>query len=501
MVLLLGIGLFGCGEATTIVDVDLLADPCVLALAERLEVRVLNGSGDLLETFDGAAAFPTGVRLSAGEPMDEWRVEAILYDANDLPLTDLSAQGTFQNSVVSRRFEDACLGIVCGNGESCSGGLCLSEEGFTSPAAALAPSVCPAWLFVSTEGSDADGCGSFEAPCASLSALTDSDGPLSPGGGVVHVAPGTYNGSTRLRRDYNGPVVVRGLPGSDAPVFDAQDEERDVFAVEGSDMTFQDLALRGGTEHGISVNVTMTMRQERIRIRRCDLRNNGSRFSMMPDDFNNKSGVHFNNDVGDFIVEDSYFQDNDGPGTFLVYGIYVNKASEGLLRRNRFVSNRSGGVFIADSINVEVRDSVFLSNGPHGVEIRQVASTHLEGNRFCDHSEAGIHSSSELPTEVVRNTFAGNAVGIVRLSPNGGMLDYDRNVFLSQSGPAVEFQTSAAIRPNDGINLYFDNGSVTEGFERSAPEDDIEADPMLSGLDECALMRANADPYPEFGAL
>lgn len=493
---LLGICLFGCSDAALVVDVDLEADSCALALAQRLEVRVLNGSGQLLENFDAAAVFPTGVRLSADASQTEWRMEATLYDANDVILAELSADGTFEDGIVSRRFEDACLGIVCGDGESCSGGLCVSEEEFTSAAAAPAPAECPAWLFVSTEGSDEGECGSFETPCASLGPLAESGGLLIAGG-IVNIAAGTY-GSALLNRSYGGPVVIRGLPGNDAPVFDAQGDN-DALAIEGSDVTLQDLVFRGGLEHGISVNMSMTMRQERIRIRRCEVRGNG--ITASADGFDNRSGIHFNNNVIDFVVEDSTIEENDGAGSLSVHGIYINKASDGLLRRNRFVANRSGGIFIADSTNVEVRESVFLSNGPQGVVADTAASTRFEGNRFCGHSESGIRSSSALPTEVVRNTFVGNAVGIVRLSPNGGMLNYEHNVFLGQSAAAVEFQTSTALPPNDGINLYFENGSLTEGFERSSPDEDIQEDPMLSGLEECALTRATPDPYPEFGSL
>jgi hypothetical protein len=80
-------------------------------------------------------------------------------------------------------------------------------------------------IHVATTGSDIEGCGSLENPCASVSFVADQAAydrnPLLPGT-AVRIHPGTYTTRQWIQKQKGtaeAPIWIGGIPGKPKPVF------------------------------------------------------------------------------------------------------------------------------------------------------------------------------------------------------------------------------------------------------------------------------------------
>ncbi|MEM9864779.1 MAG: right-handed parallel beta-helix repeat-containing protein [Myxococcota bacterium] len=465
--------LMSCGTSTR-VDVVLEAQPCVAAVASRIEVEVFDESGAVLGSVEGPATFPTGVRL-ASDSGTPWRLEARLFDGNDVPVATLRDRGNFEIDSRSLTFEDRCLGVRCAEGYTCAAGECALASSSGEASAAL--DACPAWTFVSTTGTSAEDCGTFDAPCSGLSSALNA---LGGSAAVISYLSGEYTAS-RLIEPERGPLLIRAAFPDTPPTLRATGDT--AITIQANDVTLQDLILTGGGTHGASFNLGRARLQERLRVRGCVFEGNGSEPAPA---FDNKAGLMFNNEVRDFVVEDSIFRNNSGPGEFAVFGAYINRASAGVVRRCRFESNRGAGVFLSVTENIRVEDTTFVDN-PDGVWAAFESSVEITRGRFCG-AERAFVVSTDGTAVAERSSFADN-VRAVRYQPQStGSLRLENNLFAHSDDVAVEVDGSRG--PSLGENLFFANAENTRGF---APDTEpTERDPQLEGREDCSLVAGDA---------
>lgn len=106
-------------------------------------------------------------------------------------------------------------------------------------------------IHVATDGSDAGGCGSAEAPCATVEAAAQAAAP----GTAIRIHAGTYPGGLHiagLAGTDGAPIWIGGAPGEDRPVFDGGDVAMQLSAMRY--VVVHDIEVRNMVQNGINLD-------------------------------------------------------------------------------------------------------------------------------------------------------------------------------------------------------------------------------------------------------
>ena len=272
-------------------------------------------------------------------------------------------------------------------------------------------------LWLAPAGSDANAGTSAAAPLATLREALRR----AAAGTTVHVLPGRYVESARVRaRGAEGsPIRVIGEGGR--PLFDGRRALRwGLWLEESAYVELEGLEFRDYTDIGLLV-----VSSEHVTARRLRVHGNGfePRIGWVEG-----YGIHLD-DSSDLLVERSRFWDNgpdprppDEAGTG-INGFAMRRA---VIQRNRSWGNHGGGILVEDSFDVLVKKNRVWGNDldvsvdewwDGGLWVDGGADVLVIANRFWDHLGPGIEISDEdcqQPTgyRLRRNISSGNYFGI-----------------------------------------------------------------------------------------
>lgn len=500
--------LVACGEdPLTAVDVRIDADACTAAGAERLRVRVLDAEGDEVELFevdvagdDAEVTFPTGVRVfpRGGDAGRRWVVEATVVDAGSNPIAYQRARGGYVRDEIGATdllFDDACLGIECPTGETCVEARCVPDDAPATRARHTPRTICPPLVFVdAASGTDADGCGDWDGPCATIQRAIDDW--LTPDGigGVIHVHGGsTYTGDTnavaaivpeRALGAPAAPLVIRAWPGTGMPLLDARGSSGSGIVMYSAYVVLDGLRITRAIRHGITVN---QIPAHDLTVRRCELFENGVGTSM----FDNHSNIEINNGASNILIEDSILRNAVRPAMTSTGspashgdGIYMNAGSDLIVRRSVIDANAAFGIFINGAPDIVVEDTVVNDSGNDGIRIDAQGPIRLAGLRICGNSQSGVDITDAEQLVLSHLSVVDNDGRGITLT-GAGPITHQGNLIASNEAVGVEIATDAMV--DDGWNLYFMNVTDISGFVPERPETDVRSDPLLIGVDACDL--------------
>lgn len=487
--------LLACGDGAepgTAVDVFLAADACSAAAADEIAVTVLDETGATVEAITAslggtspAAELPTGVRVAAGEQPDaSFRVVAELR-AGGVPISRLSASGTYVPKELTELrllFDDACLGIECGDGRTCIDAICVDD--FMPPPASphATRATCPPIVYVdSVDGSDVSGCGPIDAPCASIepTVRTFSNGG---NGAVVNVrGDRTYtsdeNDLLNIAEAQSGsvtaPLVIRAWPGTGRPLLDGRLMNDKVVDVSGNHIVIQGLEVTGGVEHGITMNGA---ENRFITVRDVVAHGNGAG----PSSFDNRAAINVNNNASDLLIEGCELRDNRSSVTGeTTAGVHSNLGIRITIRNNRITGNDRGIHTSAATAN-RIEGNTLVGNGMFAISAGD--DTEIVGNRVCDHEAGVLLRPGSTPVRVENNSVARITNAAIEIVSRPVAMVRANIVTLSGTGISV-----GGDDITDSHNLYFDNDVDFSGFTPDMPDTDVFANPRFEDPMACDL--------------
>lgn len=469
--------LCACGDDVA-VDLTIDADPCMVELIERIEVRVVDEMDAVVDVFEASdeLEFPTGVRVISSDASRSWHVEIVAYAGGDVPIGYQNASGSFE-SEVSRRgvlLADECLGIECDAG-TCIAGEC-SSAAFESVMPNPRPATCPGLAFADGDDGVEMPCGSADAPCASGQHAINT---LSGTGGIVFLAGGSpYTDDDGVVLDIDveeSRLVVRPWPGTGRPIVEGTDEAIDIDA---RDVVIDGLEVRNASRHGININGDDN---ERVTIRNCEIHSNGDSESM----FDTHAAIGLNNGASDVLIENNVLRDNVTSFDRRDSGVHANNSPGLVVRGNRIEGNSRIGIF-TNGGTADVIDNVIFGNGSSG--LIHDGEGEVRGNRICANSDRGIIARTNGP--ILYNTIVDNGAAAIHFTTSSTPLV--TNNILAYNG--IGLSSDGTADPDDGPNLYFMND---ERFDMVIPDmesADVIADPLFVRRDDCSLELMDGSP-------
>lgn len=469
--------LCGCGDDVA-VDLSIDADPCMVDLIERIEVRVLDEMDAVVDVFaaSDALVFPTGVRVVSSDASRSWQVEVVAYAEGDVPIGFQRASGSFEGEV-SRRgvlLDDRCLGVECDTG-TCIAGECSSTT-FEGISPNPRPAVCPNILFADAGSGVGMPCGSIDAPCATaqhaINGLSGTGGMLVLAGG----APYTDDDSMVLDIDVEeSGLVVRPWPGTGRPIVEGTDEAVDIDA---EDVVIDGLEIRNASRHGVNINGPTN---RRVTIRNCEIHSNGDSESM----FDTHGAIGLNNGASDVLIVSNVLRDNVTSFDRRDSGVYANDAPGLVIRGNRIEGNSRVGIF-TNGGTTDVIDNVIVANGSSGLV--HDGEGEVRGNRICANSDRGI--IARIDATIVYNTIVDNGTAAIHFA-TPATIGVSNNIFAFNG---IGLSSDGSGDPDDGPNLYFMNDEPFDGVVPDMPALDLDADPLFVRRDDCSLELMDGSP-------
>jgi hypothetical protein len=334
-----------------------------------------------------------------------------------------------------------------GDGDPCGGGVTTFETGKTPTTE----------IHVRTEGSDADGCGASDSPCATLEYAAN----LATPGTAVVVHEGTYAGDgyiADLSGTADAPIWIGGAPGETRP------------AIDGGGQAFQlsraryvivhDLEIRNSTNNGINADDG------------ADYANaDAARFIVFRDLWIHDVGAGGNQDclklsgLNDYWVLASEFE-RCGGGTS---GSAIDHVGchAGLIQGNDFHDLDEGGNAVqckGGAADIEIRANRFENAGQRGVNMG--GSTGFEYFRPpLSMSEPNVEARD---IRVIANVFVGGVtpfgfVGCVDcLAAHNTIVDPQNWVFriLQETTSTAEYEFLPASNSRFVGNIVYFDGAV-----------------------------------------
>jgi hypothetical protein len=526
---------WGC-EADRHVDVFVDADPCGLEGGATVAIEVRDAQETVVETFTTTPdALPAGIRLRPGSDGARWHVVATLSTSDGVPIGFQSARGGYPETGSLERgilFHDSCLGIECGEGETCIDAKCVSDTEIERVPRHEPRELCPPIVFVDVAtGADEDGCGAFASPCASIQPAID-DHVEAQRGAVIHVKEGTYlsNGDRVYFVAFNGdpdadppghqlggslsPIVLKRWPGFDRPLVDANDVSVLGFALHGSHLVLHGFRVRGGIAHGISINGSHI---SDVTVRECEAFENGRGYPPVPEpcavpedcrpgrciaaicvhSYDDRGGLVVNNNASDVLIERSVFRDNSTlvlvpatGGPEYASGIRVNMSRRVVIRDCELRSNQRVGLYLSGGDGLEVTGSRLVGNGEIGIR-NGGTDLLLARSVVCESGGPGLLVSGSQQATVRGSTIVASASHAIDLSGPTALLA-EGNIF-AFNGDAAIVTDDSRTAVDDRFNLYFDNDP--DGITRDMPETDlVDVDPRFADLEACDLTLASDSP-------
>jgi serralysin len=287
--------------------------------------------------------------------------------------------------------------------------------------------------------------------------------------------------------DSGMPLTLRAWPGTGVPILDGMGMRNDAIDVNAPYVLVDGLELRGGGEHGISMNGPA---KQHITVLRCDIHDNGSTPTTP---FDNRAGVIVNNGASDLTVAECRIHDNVNAG-FDVDGIRALNGSSEMVTRltiadNVIFGNTTHGLNLR-IVESFVTDNRIYENGVDGIHADGNAII-IRDNRTCDAGRHGVFLAGLANATVVNNTAVGNAMHGIHVQAPSSTTELVANVMTGNGTAGAWSDANLA----DGYNVYFDNGEDAVGFMRAQPMTDIFDDPMLmSDADPCSAFLGPTSP-------
>lgn len=317
-------------------------------------------------------------------------------------------------------------------------------------------------LYVSSSGSDANGCTS-SAPCREIRrALT-----LVQTGDLISVADGSFLGFNV--EDKHGtalaPIVIQAS-GSAANITVSKDrgvDNRDnIFVVDSSYVIVNGLRTSGASRAGMRISVS-----QHIIV-------SGGVFA------NNRSWGIFTDFADDLILED-----NEASGSVTQHGIYVSNSSQRpIIRRNRVFDNTAAGVQINADVSMGgpgitegalIERNLIYGNGAKGaagINLDGVHNSIIRNNLIYNNRGIGITAflgdgaSGPRGNLIANNTIVqpGNGRVSLQISSSTGVNTVRNNVLIHLGSRAgLELVDDSDVNFTDSNNNIVDRIGFPDG--------------------------------------
>ena len=164
------------------------------------------------------------------------------------------------------------------------------------------------------------------------------------------------------------------------------------------------------------------------------------------------------------------------------HGMAVIQGGDVIVDQCRFEENGWDGISVQDpQSQAQIRNSVFLGNIHHGIEIWKQATAVMENNRCADNCINGILIDTTAAVSVKLNQLNGNReYGIFLRSASGGEVERNRiadnllgGMAIAPSAKKVTCQQNV-FGKNEGAALILGKGLISSAFSNNQFPDSIE---------------------------